>query len=691
MKLLFINILFACFLCTTLNSFSQSKKILLFASHEDTYYTELIVAVRAFEAAGYVVDIRSSNEQDVSIYTIPTGTSIEETANSLLGSNYADFTQQFSDFFGSNWNSIDDATPNLYPVNGSINDVVNMDEYEALIIAGGTGALDYRVDGNYISQGTGARLLTANEIQATAEKLNDLALDALSKGKPVLAQCHASSLPSFWRIPNTTGPGAETMGYSLLKNQASAGFPEAQTPIDYTTLFVTYNEFDRVTISSPHSSFLDNGKGAFKILTSRDWYPQTVSHAARTLLNVLETYPTTEEMTQELEILIIHGGALDPNNCSPSNHLNDIPCNYGGGNNLPADYTDLVSLLNADSPNDNYQFNVTNLNITDVNLPYTANDQASILSYLEQFDGIVFYKHWSTGLTVEFQNSLIDFVDNGGGILGLHHGLYNDIYDGLNKNILTQELFGATSEMNTWGAALENYDLIATNYGHFVSSYGINFEENQNTPSEWTTTPPLVGSNLSNSSYHQFSIFDELYTNMSFTNGQTFGRAINDITPILSNNYANESQIHTSGFVKLFDLDENETVGKLAYYEVGERKESISINHTFGQVIRNSVFWTSMEEIAPINTSDITTITSHYSDKIKVYPNPTNGNLSISLAEDISIKNISIVDVLGKTVYSNNVNITPTFTIDLSQLKSGVYFIDFETNSTHFQKKIIRK
>lgn len=693
MKLLLTTILFACFLCITSNSFSQNNKILLFASHEETYYTELIIAIRAFEAAGYEVDVRSSNDQDVSIYTIPANTSVEETANSLAGSSYTDFIQQFSDFFGTTWNSIDDNTPAFYAVNGNLNDIPNMDEYEALVIAGGLGALAYRVDGSYESQGIGDRLISASEVQITAEKLNSLALDALSKGKPVLAQCHASSLPSFWRIPNTTGTGAESLGYSLLKDQTSAGFPDPQTPIDYATLFVSYNEFDRITISSPHESFVDNGNGDYKILTSRDWYPQTVAHASRTLLNVLETYPTMEEMEQELEILIIHGGAIDPDNCSGSNHLNDVPCNYGGGDNLPADYTELVNLINVDSPIDNYDFNVSDLNITGTTLPYDPNNEISILNYLEQFDGVIFFKHWSTGMTEEFQNSLIDYVDNGGGILGLHHGLYNDIYDGLNKNILTQNLFGATSEMNTWGADLTNYNLISTNYGHFVSSYGINYTDTQDAPSEWGTTPPLTGSNISNTTYHQFPIFDEIYTNMSFTNGQTFGRSINDITPILSNDYAVEAQIHTSGFVKLVDFDENEVVGKLAFFEVGERKESINISHAFGQIIRNSIFWASMEEIEISDTiiDDTSSITTIFFNKIKVYPNPTTGLLHIDLPSDFSIDNLVILDILGQTVFENKTVLSKTIDLDLNQLKSGIYFIDFESNSTHFQRKIVRK
>src|SRR5690606_1723101 len=40
-----------------------NKNILMFVSHEDTYHSEYIVMRKALEAAGYTVDIRSSNAQ----------------------------------------------------------------------------------------------------------------------------------------------------------------------------------------------------------------------------------------------------------------------------------------------------------------------------------------------------------------------------------------------------------------------------------------------------------------------------------------------------------------------------------------------------------------------------------------------------------------------------------------------------
>lgn len=662
----------------------SQEKVLLFVSHEETYYSEYIVALKAFEAAGYEVDVRSSTSQAASTYMIPASTTIEETANTLPGSSYADFTTQFQASFGSNWEANFNIIPSQITTNGSIHDVQNMDEYAAFVLAGGTGILAYRVDGSYQSQGTGNRLISAQVVQSTAEKLNALALDALSKGKVVLAQCHGASLPVFWRIPNTNGTGAESLGISLLKNERAAGYPQTQTGTDYTTLNVDYSESARVHIASPNPQFTAYENAKSRLITSRDWYPQTVSYACRSVLNILESYPTQNELVQDLSILVLHGGAIDPNNCHYTNRANDIPCNYGAGTNLPADYTDLVAVLNANSTQDSYTFSVTDLNITSTNLPFNPSNEASISSYLSQFDGIVFYKHWSTGLTTELQQAIVNFVDNGGGILGLHHGLYNDIDGSLNKNILINELFGVSSEMNTWSANLTDFQLFNTNYGHFVTSYQIQYQNPDFSPNQWSSNALLNGSNASFSTYHQFSIYDEIYNNLLFKDNQSFGRNVNQILPLFSNNLNPSAQVHASGFVKEFNENADDKIGKLAYFIVGERKESISMNHTFGQVIRNAVCWTAQkaEELTTSNTNPV-------SNPFFVYPNPVNDQLAIQAINPI--QQLVITDLLGKVVLTAEFENETHASIDLNGLKQGAYIVEIYCNDTKFVKKIVKK
>ncbi len=128
-----------------------------------------------------------------------------------------------------------------------------MSNYDALVMPGGTGAQAYRVDGSYSSQGADSREISAATVQAVAEKLNELAIDALMNGKPVMAQCHGASLPAYWRIPGTSGLGEEAIGYSLLKDGFATGYPEPATATTLSDLDITHKADDRVTISSPPS------------------------------------------------------------------------------------------------------------------------------------------------------------------------------------------------------------------------------------------------------------------------------------------------------------------------------------------------------------------------------------------------------------------------------------------------------
>ncbi len=583
----------------TTASASVKKKILFFVAYQNGYYSEYKVAYEALRAVGYEVDVRSAATGSAESYTA--SGDIEATANSLAGSSYAAFTAQFQNYFGSAWQSAWNATPTTIPVNGRIQDVTDMTDYVALVSAGGTGTLDYRVDGSYPTQTGPGGTISAATVQAVAEKLNSLALNALQNGKPIYFQCHAASLPVFFRIPGTEASGAEALGISLLKNQEAAGYPEAQTATDYTTLSVTRRDptLNKVVVSSPNAAFTHNGNADFKIITQADWYPQSVAHGTRTLINILDSYPTKATAEANKTVLILHGGALDTANCAFGDggfSTNDVPCNYTKTvSELPADYTHVAALLNADSPNDAFSFTVTGVNLTSTGGAFNVNDKNSVLSYLNQFKAVIFFKHWSSGVTTQVQDALVEYADTGGGVLGLHHAMYNDTnYGGSNnKNILRDSLFGVVSEAAGWSASLQNFNLIATNHGHFVTTYGISYSAAAiAAPGSWPAGAIQNAFNTAFSGYQNFAIYDEIYNNMQFIGTATYGRGQNQITPLFSNSYATQTaQMHTSGFVKLFNPSSDSTVGRVAYFAPGERRTTIDVGHRFGQVVRNAVVW----------------------------------------------------------------------------------------------------
>lgn len=659
----------------------QTNNILMYVSHEDTYYSEYIVALRGLQAAGYTVEVRSADTLPFSTYMLPSNADIVSTANSLSGSSYTQFTQQFQNQFGSAWNPTWDATPTLIPHNGRIQDVVNMNNYDAIVIPGGTGALDYRVDGTYSAQGAGARLISSAVVQAAAQKVNALIVEALQNGKPVYAQCHAASIPVFCRVPSTSGPGAEALGFSLLKGKGASGYPAPGTATDYSTLQVTHLTMDRTTVSTPHNSLVHNGNGDYKIITSADWYPQTVVHGTRTLLNILQTYPTKTQRESNITCLVLHGGVLDSTNCNASNLSNDVPCNYGSTTtNLPADYRHVVDLLNGSSPQDNYSITATHLNISGT-LPYNGTDPASILSYLQQFDVVVFYKHWSTNVTPELQNALVSYADNGGGVLAMHHGLYNHINGFLNKNILVNQLFGAESSTTGWSANRTNYSMYSTNYGHFVSTYGVTYATSTPEPAAWSTNTLIPSSNTSFSNYQRFTLFDEIYNNMSFVTGQSFGRNVNQINPLFSNDLTPSSQCHTNGFAKLFNPSLDTSVGRALFLQAGETRANYYSTHPFGQVIRNSVVW--LGQNAALVPSGIKRM--NYTSDLILFPNPNSGKFTL---ESTTPSDFELFNTIGQRIASISV-IAGKNEIELGAVNPGTYYLKQVSNMNSSAVKVI--
>lgn len=622
----------------SLSSFSQ--QILMFVSHEETYYSEYIVMRQALEDHGFTVDVRSATEQNFTIYMDPYD-DIVDAADGLSGSNYGEFLAQYQEYFGNQWNSNLNPIPSDASTDGSILDVQDLSAYVGLIVVGGHGALDYRVDGDYSSQGTGEHLISAQVVRQVAEHLNALAISAVEEGKPVMAQCHGASIPAFWRIPETQGEGAEELGFSLIKGGEATGYPEEATGPELVNLDITHMIDDRVTVTNVHESLGAGANGIGRVVTTRDWFPQTVAHAAMTFINMLDTYPDESRRLATVSTLILHGGQIDENDCSAGNRDNDVPCNYGNDEeNLPADYRDLVANLSSTEARDDFSFEVTDLHIGSESLPYDPNDQEDIEAYLANFDAVIFYKHWSTHITNPLLNAIGTYADNGGGVVSLHHGLYNDIDGNQNKNALTHDLFGVQSAQDGWGADRTNYDIYSTNYGHFISTYLIDYEQTLTNP-EWGDTPIDPSANRSMSTLKSFNVFDEFYTNMEFTGTKDFGRGSNEITPLFSNDSEHDGIQHTTGFTQFVNFGRlSTTVGRLAYFQVGERKENYDVNNPFGQVIRNSVKWVArskQSQSIDLNVSESVTYGDGSQDV------PTISSASLEVAYSSSNLNVALV------------------------------------------------
>ena len=88
------------------------------------------------------------------------------------------------------------------------------------------------------------------------------------------------------------------------------------------------------------------------------------------------------------------------------------------------------------------------------------------------------------------------------------------------------------------------------------------------------------------------------------------------------------------------------------------------------------------------NYSDVG-IDAMENEQLKIYPNPTNGELRIRNYE-LGIMNVEILDVAGKLLASEIVNIASEIVLDISYLPNGIYFVKIDTNTGEVVRKIVK-
>ena len=67
-----------------------------------------------------------------------------------------------------------------------------------------------------------------------------------------------------------------------------------------------------------------------------------------------------------------------------------------------------------------------------------------------------------------------------------------------------------------------------------------------------------------------------------------------------------------------------------------------------------------------------------FTDDFRAYPNPTNKMLYFNIDSKSEVKNIFVLDINGKLIYTTDISEN---TIDFSNLSSGIYFVKTNVDS----------
>jgi len=76
--------------------------------------------------------------------------------------------------------------------------------------------------------------------------------------------------------------------------------------------------------------------------------------------------------------------------------------------------------------------------------------------------------------------------------------------------------------------------------------------------------------------------------------------------------------------------------------------------------------------------------------KKTLFPNPTMKDINI-FSPDAYLLNLEVFDLMGRKISQKIEETKNTYTLNLSGLKTGVYFIKIDTDKGSVTKKIIKK
>ncbi|TVQ13927.1 MAG: T9SS C-terminal target domain-containing protein, partial [Bacteroidetes bacterium] len=101
--------------------------------------------------------------------------------------------------------------------------------------------------------------------------------------------------------------------------------------------------------------------------------------------------------------------------------------------------------------------------------------------------------------------------------------------------------------------------------------------------------------------------------------------------------------------------------------------------------------WVLYRSTQPVFSSN--SIIQQETIELKIYPNPFSDILHIELPNEQPLHgslSVRVIDPLGRVVYSNSLCNLKGFTVNLSTLSAGFYYISIEGNRQKYSKPIIK-
>ncbi len=98
-------------------------------------------------------------------------------------------------------------------------------------------------------------------------------------------------------------------------------------------------------------------------------------------------------------------------------------------------------------------------------------------------------------------------------------------------------------------------------------------------------------------------------------------------------------------------------------------------------------FFTGKFTASPLSVEEI----SAQDDRITLFPNPSDGNMKIRTSIDFGASKITVFDMNGRAVHTQNSTLSETTELNVSNLKSGLYVLRIQSEQFGYNKKFFIK
>lgn len=75
----------------------------------------------------------------------------------------------------------------------------------------------------------------------------------------------------------------------------------------------------------------------------------------------------------------------------------------------------------------------------------------------------------------------------------------------------------------------------------------------------------------------------------------------------------------------------------------------------------------------------------------EIYPNPATNEINIRVTQNYGSAQVSLVDINGRSVYKQQMDLNGTVTVNFGQLQAGIYILNVNNNTININEKIIIK